>query len=82
MRLPSKGMSIIDFHRSSVSIDAQQASAVARRDRRQRRLRLTGQGRALLCRAVPVWRAEHDALEAGLAEDAAAMLRDALPALR
>jgi DNA-binding MarR family transcriptional regulator len=38
------------------------------KDRRSRGLRLTGAGRALLAEAVPIWRAEHDALDAMLAD--------------
>ena len=36
------------------------------RDRRKRRLSLTEAGRALLLRALPTWRATHDALDAAL----------------
>lgn len=32
-------------------------------DRRERRLRLTDAGAALLARALPAWRAEHDAID-------------------
>ncbi|MGB3556006.1 MAG: MarR family transcriptional regulator [Jannaschia sp.] len=41
--------------------------AVDRKDRRGRRLRLTEEGRALLDAALPIWRAEHDRLDAALA---------------
>jgi DNA-binding MarR family transcriptional regulator len=37
-------------------------------DRRGRRLRLTPDGGALLARALPIWRREHGALEAGLGD--------------
>ena len=37
-----------------------------REDGRARRLRLTGEGRALLAEALPVWRAEHDRVDAAL----------------
>lgn len=43
-------------------------------DRRNRRLRLTDQGRARLARALPLWTAAHDALEAALPPDATASL--------
>ena len=36
------------------------------RDRRKRRLSLTGPGRDLLLRALPTWRATHDALDQAL----------------
>ena len=42
-------------------------SLADRHDCRNRRLRLSPAGRDLLKRAVPVWRAEHDALDAALA---------------
>jgi len=35
-------------------------------DRRSRLLRLTGKGRSVLASAVPIWRAAHAAIEAGL----------------
>jgi len=38
-------------------------------DRRGRRLALTRAGRQLLAQAVPVWRAEHDAVDAELAAE-------------
>lgn len=37
-------------------------------DRRSRLLRLTDQGHAALARALPIWRATHAEIEAGLAE--------------
>ncbi|MGB3409366.1 MAG: MarR family transcriptional regulator [Jannaschia sp.] len=40
---------------------------VDEKDRRGRRLALTRKGRALLDAALPVWRAEHDRLDAALA---------------
>lgn len=44
-------------------------------DRRSRRLLLTGEGRAVLVRAVPVWRESHDRLDADLGlADPGAML--------
>lgn len=46
-------------------------------DRRARRLELTDDGRALLKRAVPVWREVHDAVDAELSDGSAA-LRQAL----
>jgi DNA-binding MarR family transcriptional regulator len=42
-------------------------------DRRNRRLRLTPEGQAALVAALPLWQAAHDALEAALAADAAAL---------
>ena len=57
-------------------------TAADERDRRARRLRLSEAGRDLLVVAVPVWRAAHDALDAGGgAGDMAAPLRDRLAAL-
>lgn len=50
-------------------------------DRRNRRLRLSDDGRALLKCAVPVWRQEHDALDAALAPADLAALRMALAGL-
>ena len=44
----------------TVSVDAE--------DRRGRRAALTDAGRALLAKATPVWIAEHDRLESGLAD--------------
>jgi DNA-binding MarR family transcriptional regulator len=38
------------------------------KDRRSRLLQLTPAGRALLSQAVPIWKATHAAVEAGLAE--------------
>lgn len=54
--------------------------AVDAADRRGRRLALTDAGRAMLAEATPIWIAEHGAVEAGLAGDAAA-LRSGLRAL-
>ncbi len=45
------------------------AVAAGREDRRNRLLRLTPEGGALLARVVPVWQVAHDALEAGLEAD-------------
>ncbi|ADZ69665.1 MarR family winged helix-turn-helix transcriptional regulator [Polymorphum gilvum] len=44
-------------------------------DRREKRLRLTGEGEAVLAAALPVWRALHEALEAGLEADADTLRR-------
>lgn len=49
-------------------------------DRRSRRLALTPAGRALLAAAVPIWEAQHDAIERRLAGDAE-RLREELRAL-
>lgn len=51
------------------------------RDRRQRRLALTAEGKALLARAVPVWQRTHEAIERRLAGSEAQRLRDDLRAL-
>jgi DNA-binding MarR family transcriptional regulator len=50
-------------------------------DRRSRRLKLTGAGRALLARAVPVWRRTHSEMERGLPGAGADRLRRDLLAL-
>jgi DNA-binding MarR family transcriptional regulator len=50
-------------------------------DRRARRLRITPEGVALMRRAVEVWRAEHAALEAGMAAGLADTLRRGLAAI-
>jgi DNA-binding MarR family transcriptional regulator len=50
-------------------------------DRRSRRLKLTGAGRALLARAVPVWRRTHAEIERGLPRTGADRLRRDLLAL-
>jgi DNA-binding MarR family transcriptional regulator len=50
-------------------------------DRRGRRLHLTVEGRAALGRALPIWRHEHQAVEALLPEAAVDPLRSALVAL-
>jgi DNA-binding MarR family transcriptional regulator len=50
-------------------------------DRRGRRVALTTAGRALLARAMPVWRACHEELEAGIGLEAAEGLRSGLDAL-
>ncbi len=49
-------------------------------DRRSRRLAVTPAGRALLAAAVPIWEAQHDAIERRLAGDAE-RLREELRAL-
>jgi DNA-binding MarR family transcriptional regulator len=48
------------------------------KDRRARRLSLTNAGRKMLAAAVPIWRAEHAALEAELSEINARKLRMSL----
>lgn len=48
---------------------------VDEKDRRARRLCLTDEGRETLAAAVPIWRAEHAALEAELSETNAEKLR-------
>lgn len=50
------------------------------RDKRGRRLALTDEGRTLLARALPIWRAEHDRLDALLAASGTEpeMLREGL----
>jgi DNA-binding MarR family transcriptional regulator len=48
------------------------------KDRRIKRPRLSDAGRAILATAVPVWRAEHDALDAGLHDIQPAKLRQML----
>lgn len=50
-------------------------------DRRSRRLKLTGAGRALLARAVPAWRRTHAEIERALPRAGAARLRRGLRAL-
>lgn len=50
-------------------------------DRRSRRLGLTEAGRDLLVRALPIWRAMHDAVDADLSEMVSAALRRDLLAL-
>lgn len=50
-------------------------------DRRNRRLRITPEGVALLTRALPVWRAAHDRIEADLAPLAPQDLRAGLARL-
>lgn len=56
-------------------------TAVDARDRRARRLALTEAGRDALAAAVPIWRAEHDQLEADLSRERAQVLRGALAAV-
>ena len=55
--------------------------AVDETDRRSRRLSLTQAGHALLKRAVPVWRATHDAIDLTLKRGAPERLRADLEAL-
>lgn len=57
----------------SVTVDAA--------DRRSRRLALTGQGRERLAEALPIWRAEHAAIEAAIPGGDADRLRADLRAL-
>lgn len=52
------------------------------RDRRSRRVQITGEGVALLHEAIPVWRATHADLDAGLGQGAAEALRGGLAQLR
>ncbi|OCO98071.1 MULTISPECIES: MarR family transcriptional regulator [unclassified Ensifer] len=47
-------------------------------DRRSRRLRLTQEGEALLARAIPIWKALHEALDPVLDDGGAARLRSDL----
>jgi DNA-binding MarR family transcriptional regulator len=49
-------------------------------DRRSRRIRLTPEGHALLLQAVPIWRSEHDRVDAGL-KDQGRRLRAELSAM-
>lgn len=55
--------------------------AVDKEDRRSRRLTLTAAGRALLARALPLWIATHDAIDAELEPHSPDGLRAALRAL-
>ena len=50
-------------------------------DRRNRRLHLTGDGHARLSRALPLWVAAHDALDATLPDDTIPALHHGLAAL-
>jgi DNA-binding MarR family transcriptional regulator len=50
-------------------------------DKRGRRLIITPAGRALLGKAFPVWKAEHDAVEKDIAHASADVLRAALRSL-
>ena len=50
-------------------------------DRRARRLHLTDAGRSVLARALPTWRATHDAVDAELAPTRPQDLRNGLMAL-
>ncbi|WP_294533710.1 MarR family transcriptional regulator [uncultured Rhodoblastus sp.] len=51
-------------------------------DHRARRLSLTQAGRETLVAAIPIWRAEHAALEAELSKPNADRLRELLPFIR
>jgi len=51
-------------------------------DNRARRLSLTKAGLETLSAAIPIWRAEHAALEAELSESNAAKLRALLPTIK
>jgi DNA-binding MarR family transcriptional regulator len=53
-----------------------------RKDKRARCLSLTQAGRKTLLAAIPIWRAEHAALEAELSKSNAAILRTLLPKIR
>ena len=46
------------------------------KDRRTRRLSLTGKGQALLAAAVPIWQRTHEEIEAAFESDANALRRD------
>jgi DNA-binding MarR family transcriptional regulator len=50
-------------------------------DRRGRRLHLTGEGRAALAQALPIWKREHEAVEALLPGATVGPLRSALAVL-
>ena len=50
-------------------------------DRRSRRIALTDQGKALLARAVPIWREAHAVVDRGLGDEVAATLRTGLAIL-
>ena len=52
------------------------------RDRRGRRVALTPLGMAALAQAVPVWRAVHAQIDAGMPDGGAVALRQGLAALR
>jgi DNA-binding MarR family transcriptional regulator len=53
------------------------ASKVGEKDRRSRLLSLTPEGRALLAKALPIWKAMHGEIEAGL-QDAARLRAELL----
>lgn len=55
--------------------------AIDREDRRSRRLALTPAGRSLLAAAVPIWRQEHAAIDAHMADTDMNRLRSELRAL-
>lgn len=56
--------------------------SVDKTDNRARRLSLTTAGLETLAAAIPIWRAEHAALEAELSEANAAKLRALLPTIK
>ena len=56
--------------------------SVDKNDNRARRLSLTKAGLETLAAAIPIWRAEHAALEAELSESNAAKLRALLPTIK
>ena len=56
--------------------------SVDENDNRARRLSLTKAGLETLSAAIPIWRAEHAALEAELSESNAAKLRALLPTIK
>ena len=56
--------------------------SVDKNDNRVRRLSLTEAGLETLTAAIPIWRAEHAALEAELSESNAAKLRALLPTIK
>lgn len=57
------------------------AAAADPKDRRNRRLALTDAGRALLCRAVPIWRETHAEVERSLPPGEPTLLRAGLRTL-
>jgi len=56
--------------------------SVDKNDNRARRLSLSKAGLETLAAAIPIWRAEHAALEAELSESNAAKLRALLPTIK
>ena len=55
-------------------VEAGWIESVVGEDARQRRLRITAAGRAVIERAWPLWRAVQDEIDSGLGEDAIAAL--------